>query len=90
MTIISSGVDQPGLYNFTNEGSISWYDFAVFINDHYKFNCKIRPIKTSEYKTAAVRPKFCVLDKTKIKKTFGIDIPYWSHSLKECLNKLEI
>jgi dTDP-4-dehydrorhamnose reductase len=90
MSIITSKVDQPGTYNFTNEGSISWYDFAVAINDHYGFDCKIRPIKTFEYKTAAVRPKFSVLDKTKIKKTFGIDIPYWTHSLKECLNKLEL
>ena len=89
-SVADQKVDQPGIYNFTNEGSISWYDFAVAINDHYGFNCKIRPIKTFEYKTAAVRPKFSVLDKTKIKKTFGIDIPYWSHSLKECLNKLEL
>lgn len=88
MSIITSDVNASGIYNFTNEGSISWYDFAVFINDHYGFNCKIKPIKTSEYKTAAARPKFSVLDKTKIKKTFNIDIPYWSHSLKECLNKL--
>jgi len=90
MSIITSNIDQPGIYNFTNEGSISWYDFAVAINDHYGFNCKIKPIKTFEYKTAAVRPKFSVLDKTKIKKTFNIDIPYWSHSLKECLNKLPL
>lgn len=88
MSIVTSKVDQPGIYNYTNEGSISWYDFAVAINDLFGFNCKIRPIKTFEYKTAAVRPKFSVLDKSKIKKTFGIDIPYWSHSLKECLNKL--
>jgi dTDP-4-dehydrorhamnose reductase len=90
MTIVTSNADLPGTYHFTNEGSISWYDFAMAINDHYGFNCKIKPIKTFEYKTAAVRPKFTVLDKTKIKKTFGIDIPYWSHSLKECLNKLEL
>ncbi len=94
MTIVTSiddkKADEPGTYHFTNEGSISWYDFAVFINDHYGFDCKIKPIKTFEYKTAAVRPKFSVLDKTKIKKTFGIDIPYWSHSLEECLNKLEL
>ena len=88
MAIITSGVNAPGIYNFTNEGSISWYDFAVYINDHYGFNCKIKPIKTSEYNTAAARPKFSVLDKTKIKKTYNLDIPYWSHSLKECLNKL--
>ena len=94
MHIISSitdgKVDQPGVYHYSNEGAITWYDFAMFIKDHYGFNCKIRPIKTFEYKTAAVRPKFSVLDKTKIKKTFGIDVPHWSHSLKECLNKLEL
>jgi dTDP-4-dehydrorhamnose reductase len=94
MTIINSitdrKTDQPGVYNFTNEGAISWYDFAVFIKDHYGFNCRVKPIKTSEYKTAAVRPKFSVLDKTKIKKTFAVEIPHWSQSLKECLNKLAL
>lgn len=94
MTIITSiedkKVDQPGTYHFSNEGAITWYDLAMFIKDHYGYNCKIRPIKTFEYKTAAVRPKFSVLDKTKFKKTFGVDVPHWSHSLKECLNKLEI
>lgn len=90
MTIVTSNVDQPGIYHYSNEGAITWYDFATFINDHYGFNCKIKPIKTFEYKTAAVRPKFGVLDKTKFKKTFGTDVPHWSHSLKECLNKLKI
>lgn len=82
--------DEPGVYHFSNEGAISWYDFAVFIKDHYGYNCNVKPIKTHEYKTAATRPKFSVLDKTKIKKTFGIEIPHWSHSLKECLNKLSL
>lgn len=90
MAIITSDVDRPGIYHYSNEGAITWYDFAMFIKDHYGFNCKIMPIKTPEYKTAAVRPKFSVLDKTKFKKTFAVDIPHWSHSLKECLNKLEI
>jgi dTDP-4-dehydrorhamnose reductase len=94
MTIVTSvndkKVDQPGIYHYSNEGAITWYDFAMFIKDHYGFDCKIKPIKTFEYKTAAVRPKFSVLDKTKIKKTFGIDIPHWSHSLQDCLKKLEL
>jgi dTDP-4-dehydrorhamnose reductase len=94
MTIVTSTyekkVDQPGVYHYSNEGAITWYDFAMFIKDHYGFDCKIRPIKTFEYKTAAARPKFSVLDKTKIKKTFGIDVPHWSHSLEECLNKIEL
>jgi dTDP-4-dehydrorhamnose reductase len=94
MTIVTSvaegETDKPGVYHYSNEGAITWYDFAMFIRDHYGFDCKIKPIRTFEYKTAAMRPKFTVLDKTKIKKTFNIDIPHWSHSLKECLNKLEI
>jgi dTDP-4-dehydrorhamnose reductase len=89
-SVADKKTDQPGIYHFGNEGAISWYDFAVFIKDHYGFPCKVKPIKTSEYKTAAVRPKFSVLDKTKIKKTFALDIPHWSQSLKECLNRLEL
>lgn len=94
MTIISNIegkiVDKPGTYHYSNEGAITWYDFAMFINDHFGFSCKIRPIKTTEYKTAAMRPKFSVLDKTKYKATFDTDVPHWSHSLKECLNKITI
>jgi dTDP-4-dehydrorhamnose reductase len=94
MTIVTSigaeGVDKPGTYHFANEGAITWYDFAVFINDHYGFACRVKPLKTHEYKTAAIRPRFSVLDKTKIKETFAIDIPHWSQSLKECLNKLTL
>jgi dTDP-4-dehydrorhamnose reductase len=90
VSVATGKTDQPGIYHFSNEGAITWYDFAVFINRHYGLNCKINPIKTHEYKTAAVRPKFSVLDKTKIKKTFALDIPHWSTSLTECLNKLKI
>lgn len=89
-SIADKKTDVPGIYHFANEGAITWYDFAVFIKDHFGFACTVKPIRTSEYKTAAVRPKFSVLDKTKIKRTFGIDIPHWSQSLKECLNKLEL
>ena len=89
-SVAKGKTDQPGTYHYSNEGAITWYDFAVFIRDHFGYECKIKAIKTFEYKTAAVRPKFTVLDKTKIKKAFGIDVPHWSHSLKECLNKLEI
>ncbi|HZY83017.1 MAG TPA: dTDP-4-dehydrorhamnose reductase [Cyclobacteriaceae bacterium] len=89
-SIVDKKADQPGVYHFTNEGAISWYDFAVAIKDHYGFNCNVKPIKTHEYKTAAARPKFSVLDKTKIKKTFALEIPHWSQSLKECLNKLAL
>jgi dTDP-4-dehydrorhamnose reductase len=94
MTIVSSvadgKADEPGTYHYSNEGAISWYDFAYYIRDFYDLQCNIKPIKTWEYKTAAVRPKFSVLDKTKIKRTFALDIPHWSTSLKECLSKLEL
>ncbi len=88
---VAGGIkDEPGIYHYSNEGTISWYDFAYYIREFYGLKCNIKPIKTWEYKTAAVRPKFSVLDKTKIKKTFALEIPHWSVSLKECLSKLEL
>ena len=91
VTAITTGrADSPGVYHYTNEGSISWYDLACFIVDHYKLGCKVVPIPTEEYKTLAVRPAFSVLDKHKIKKTFGIEIPHWHKSLVDCLNELSL
>ncbi|MEP6737724.1 MAG: dTDP-4-dehydrorhamnose reductase, partial [Chryseolinea sp.] len=75
--INSGSVDQPGTYHYTNEGVISWYDLAHFIVDHYGLKCKIKPITTADYITLAVRPKYSVLDKSKLKETFGIEIPHW-------------
>lgn len=88
--ILRNKVDAPGVYHYSNEGSISWYDFAVFIAKGVHSQCRVKPIRTSEYKTAASRPKFSVLDKSKIKSVFGVEIPHWSVSLDECLKKLEI
>ncbi|MEJ0034122.1 MAG: sugar nucleotide-binding protein [Bacteroidota bacterium] len=68
MTIVTSNVDAPGIYHYSNEGAITWYDFAMFIKDHYGYNCKIRPIKTSEYKTAAVRPEVQCARQNEIQK----------------------
>lgn len=82
-------VDEPGLYHYSNEGVISWYDFAVFIVDYYKFQCAIIPISSEQYKTVAVRPTFSVLNKTKLKKVFGIQVPHWHQSLLECLGQLK-
>lgn len=87
--IESSQVDKPGIYHYTNEGAISWYDLAHFIIRYYKLPTRINPIPTEEYKTLAVRPAFSVLDKRKIKRTFGMDIPHWHVSLLQCLNELE-
>lgn len=82
--------DEPGIYHFSNEGVISWYDFAQFIVKFYNLPCRINPISTEEYKTKAVRPKFSLLDKRKIRLTFGIQPPFWYDSLTECLNKLPL
>jgi dTDP-4-dehydrorhamnose reductase len=88
MTAISKGI-QPGIYHFTNEGVASWYDFTKAIHRLAGITtCHVRPLHTSEYPTAAQRPPYSVLDKTKIKQTYGIDIPYWEESLKECIDKL--
>lgn len=81
--------DHPGIYHFSNEGAISWYDFAWFIVNHYKLPCVVKPIRTEEYKTKAARPKFSLLDKKKIRNTFGINPPHWYESLVKCLDKLE-
>lgn len=86
---IENGVDHPGTYHFSNDGVITWYDFAKYINDYFKLPCQIKPITTAEYKTLAVRPKYSVLDKSKIKKTFGVEIPEWKSSLNDCLSKLQ-
>lgn len=86
--IRSGSVDVPGIYHFANEGVISWYDLAWFIVDHYKLPCRINAIPSEAYPTPAVRPRFSVLDKSKLKKTFGIEVPHWFHSLEECLQSL--
>jgi dTDP-4-dehydrorhamnose reductase len=88
--IETKSADHPGVYHYSNEGSISWYDFACFIVKHFGFACDVKPIPTEEYKTLAIRPTFSVLDKRKIKRTFGIEIPHWHQSLVECLKELSL
>ena len=79
----------PGIYHFSNEGVISWYDFAKAIHRLAGITtCHVRPLHTSEYPTPANRPHYSVLDKTKIKQTYGLEIPYWEESLAECIAKL--
>lgn len=88
MAVIEKGI-VPGIYHFSNEGVISWYDFTKAIHRIAGINgCTVRPLHTSEYPTPANRPAYSVLDKTKIKQTYGITIPYWEESLKECIEKL--
>jgi len=77
------------LYHFSNEGVASWYDFAKAIMEMGEVDCQINPIETKDYRTAARRPPYSVLNKAKIKKDFGIEIPYWRDSLKECIQKIK-
>lgn len=80
---------RKGIYHFSNEGEISWYDFAVAIRELQHLDCKINPINTEQYPTPAKRPKYSLLDKTKIKDVFDVEVPVWKQSLKEMLLKLE-
>jgi len=77
------------VYHYSNEGSCSWYDFAQAIFELSNITCKVEPIPTQEYPTPAKRPAYSVLDKTKIKKQFQVEIPYWRNSLKECISEIE-
>ena len=87
-TAINKGI-VPGIYHFTNEGVTSWYDFTKAIHRLANIkDCHVRPLHTSEYPTPAARPHYSVLDKTKIKQTYGLDIPYWEESLRDCIEKL--
>ena len=89
ITIVNQGII-PGIYNFSNEGVISWYDFTKNIHQLANItSCKVEPIHTADYPTLAQRPHFSVLDKTKIKNTYNIEIPYWRDSLEECIQLLE-
>ena len=88
LTIIESETWVPGVYHFTNEGVISWYDFTKAIFRISGVHCEVSPILSSEYKTLAVRPHYSVLDKSKIKSVFGVNIPYWEDSLQLCIKLL--
>jgi len=76
------------IYNYSNEGVLSWYDFAKEIMLMAKLPCQINPIETFQYPTPAKRPHYSLLNKTKIKSTFNIEIPYWKDSLDDCLRRL--
>ena len=88
MTAINEGI-VPGIYHFSNEGVTSWYDFTKAIHRIAGIKeCQVRPLHTAEYPTPANRPHYSVLDKTKIKQTYTLEIPYWEESLAECIAKL--
>jgi len=80
--------EKVAIYNYSNEGVLSWYDFSKEIMKMAKIDCQINPIETKEYPTPAKRPHYSLLNKSKIKEEFGITIPYWKDSLDECLTTL--
>ncbi|MDA8957069.1 dTDP-4-dehydrorhamnose reductase [bacterium] len=77
------------LYHYSNEGVASWYDFAISIMELGGENCEVKPIQTKDYPTLAKRPHYSVLNKSKIKTDFKIEIPYWRDSLKNCIEKIK-
>ena len=90
LTAIDKGI-VPGVYHYTNEGVCSWYDFTRAIHriaGIEEKNCKVSPIHTEDYPVPAPRPHYSVLDKQKVKDTYGIEIPWWEDSLKDCLKEL--
>jgi dTDP-4-dehydrorhamnose reductase len=89
MKIIGSGKWLPGIYHFSNEGVISWFEFAVEIKNLIGADCQVQPIVTAQYPTPARRPHYSVLDKSKIKSAYGIELKNWKESLQGCLAQLK-
>ena len=82
----------PGMkeiFDYSNEGVASWYDFACAIMQESHLSCAVRPIESAEYPTRAARPAFSVLNKAKIKKRFGLAVPHWTDGLKRCVKMME-
>ncbi|HNW54496.1 MAG TPA: dTDP-4-dehydrorhamnose reductase, partial [Bacteroidales bacterium] len=80
---------ETGIFHYSNEGVTSWYDFAKAIHELAGISCRVSPIATKDYPTPAKRPFFSVLDKSLIRNSFAIEIPYWRDSLKDCIKRLE-
>lgn len=89
LDIIIKGNWQGGIYNFSNEGEISWFDFAIAIKDIAKLNCDVNGIPSSQFPTPAKRPAYSLLDKSKIKDIFGVSVPEYRSSLEKCLKAIK-
>ena len=88
VTVLKNPVE--GVYHYSNEGVCSWYDFTKMIAEYCgNTECDIQPCHSNEFPSPVTRPSYSVLDKTKIKETFGITVPYWTESLKICINNLK-
>ncbi len=88
MTILTHKTWQAGIYHFSNEGEISWYEFALAIKELGNFECEVCGIPSANYPTPAKRPQYSLLDKTKIKNTFGVVVPSYKESLAVCMKSL--
>jgi len=86
---IESEQTPSGIYHYSNEGSISWYEFAVAIKQLIGSPCKVNPIPSSQYPTPARRPHYSLLNKSKIKSAFDLSIPPWKDSLVQCLKRIQ-
>ena len=81
---------QTGIYHYSNEGVCSWYDFTKMIAEYNGTTaCDVQPCHSDEFPSPVKRPAYSVLDKTKIKEVFGVEVPYWTDSLKQCINNLK-
>ncbi|MBO5407344.1 MAG: dTDP-4-dehydrorhamnose reductase [Bacteroidales bacterium] len=92
ITLVLSKFDgsQTGIYHFSNEGVCSWFDFTKMIAEiNGTTECDVQPCHSNEFPSPVKRPAYSVLDKTKIKETFGVEVPYWTDSLKVCINNLK-
>lgn len=89
MKIISSMHWMPGIYHYCNEGRISWYDFALAIKELTGANCLLHPVPATAYPTPAKRPAYSLLDTSKIRGKYGVNIPFWKESLKKCIHNLQ-
>jgi len=88
LQILESDVFVPGIFHYSNEGEISWYDFALEIKKLTGSTCEVLPISSAEYPTAAKRPAYSLLDKSKIKRVYGLSIPDWKTSLALCIEQI--
>lgn len=86
MDIVSHKNWHPGIYNYSNEGEISWYDFVLAIKEIGGYQCEVIGIPASDYPTPAKRPAFSLLDKSKVKRVYGVQVPPYQESLKKCLS----
>jgi dTDP-4-dehydrorhamnose reductase len=89
LKIIVNNKNKSGLFHYSNEGEISWFEFARSIRELYKLDCEIIGVSSDEFKTLSKRPKYSLLDKSKIKKTFNLEIPNYKQSLENCIKVIK-